>query len=122
MTRKILVEAAGEHPVEAAIREGKIPESRRAHYMAAMATSPKKTTRLLAKLEAVLLPEEDMDAVREYVRNGGQAAPAVPVASGPTDYPRDWLAAREGSGRPAPGPITFEDTMAAVGGFSPEFQ
>jgi hypothetical protein len=122
MTRKIIVAAAGEHPVEAAIREGKIPESRRAYYMALMAKRPKKTTKLLASFEAVLEPPEEMEAVRQYVRDGSQAARAAPVASGPSGYPEEWLSAREGSGRPASGPgsITFEDPMAAVGAISPE--
>jgi hypothetical protein len=115
---------AGEHPVEAAIREGKIPESRRAHYMALMAKRPKKTTKLLASLAAVLEPQEEMEAVRQFVDEGVHAAQAAPTASGPTAYPEEWIAASETAGRPAlrSGSITFEDPMAAVGAISPELQ
>ncbi len=123
MTRKVKA-MAGEHPVEAAIREGKIPESRRAHYMTLMANKPKKTAKLLASLEPVLSPPEEMEEVRQYVNQGVQAAQAGPTASGPSDYPEEWLTASEERGRPASGPgqIIFEDTLAAVGGVSPELQ
>lgn len=83
-----------EHPVEAAIREGKIPESRRGHYYNLFARKPKKTTRILASLESVLEPPEVMEGVREYVEEQSQAAPVAAASSapsGPTDYPREWL-------------------------------
>src|SRR5215469_16386413 len=115
MKGKALVAAAGlEHPVERAILEGKFPESRRAHYMALMAKHPKKTERLLAKLEGGLVtPPEEREAVQQFVDGGGNTAPAAPTASGPTAYPEEWVTAREARGRPAPGPgsITFEDPM-----------
>ena|SRR6476620_7093040 len=123
MTRKVKA-MAGEHPVEAAIREGKIPESRRDYYMQKMARKPKATAKLLAKLAAVLEPPEEMEEVRQYVNEGIQAAQAGPVASGPSGYPEEWIAASEAAGRPASrsGSITFEDPMAAVGAISPELQ
>jgi hypothetical protein len=83
-----------EHPVEAAIREGKIPESRRSHYYNLYARKPRKTTRILASLEAVLEPPEVMEGVREYVEERTNTAPvaaAASVPSGPTDYPKEWL-------------------------------
>jgi hypothetical protein len=121
MTREVKA-MAGEHPVEAAIREGKIPESRRAHYMRLMAKKPKKTAKLLASMPVLLEPPEEMAAVQQYVEAGGNTAPAAPTASGPTAYPKEWVSAREARGRPAPGPgsITFEDPMAEVGAISPE--
>jgi hypothetical protein len=81
----------GEHPVEAAIREGRIPESRRAHYMRLMAKKPKKTAKVLAKLEPVLEPAEVMEGVRQYVEERPHAAPVAAAASGPSDYPEEWL-------------------------------
>lgn len=124
MKGKTLIAAAGvEHPVERAIMEGKFPESRRAHYMALMAKNPKKTERLLAKLEGGLVtPPQEMEAVQQFVDGGGNTAPAAPTASGPTAYPEEWVSAREAAGRPplGPGSITFEDPMAAVGAVSPE--
>jgi hypothetical protein len=83
-----------EHPVEAAIREGKIPESRRSHYYNLYARKPKKTTRILARLEAVLEPPEVMEGVREYVEEAHTApvaasAPSAPT--GPVDYPQEWV-------------------------------
>jgi len=110
---------AGEHPVEAAIREGKIPHSRREHYMALMAKKPKKTTRLLASLEPVLEPPEEMEGVRQYVESdGNQTAPAGPRAQrGPTEYDPSWL--RPGEVRKSGGHITFEDPASVYGGVSP---
>jgi len=83
-----------EHPVEAAIREGKIPESRRGHYYNLFARKPKKTTRTLASLEAVLEPPEVMAGVAEYVEEQTHTAPVAAAArpqSGPSDYPKEWL-------------------------------
>lgn len=93
-SKKVQAAATGEHPVEAAIREGKIPESRRSHYYNLYAKKPKKTTRILASLEAVLEPPEVMEGVREFVEERPQAAPVAAAAaapSGPTDYPAEWL-------------------------------
>jgi hypothetical protein len=114
-----LVEAAGEHPVEAAIREGKIPESRRAHYMGLMAKKPKKTTKLLASLEAVLEPQEEMEGFRQYAQDEGQTAPAGPTASGPTG-PSAYITSELQPGEVKRGPvskrgtITYEDGTAAA--------
>ena len=74
----------GEHPVEAAYREGKIPKDRRAHYMELMAKNPKKTKRLLASLEPCLTPPDDdeaWEAMREYAEE--QPPQAAPVAAKP---------------------------------------
>jgi hypothetical protein len=104
---------AGEHPVEAAIREGRIPESRRDHYLQLMASKPKKTAKLLAKLEPVLEPQEEMEAVREFVRGGAQQAQSLPaVESGPSDYPEEWLT--QTGRRGASGSISFEDAATAA--------
>ena len=93
--------AAREHPVEAAIREGKIPESRRGHYYNLFARKRRKTTRILASLEPVLEPPQVMEGVREYVEEQYQAAPVAAAASaptGPTSYPKGWLKTGEAVG------------------------
>jgi hypothetical protein len=125
MTKHINAEA---DPVGAAILEGKLPESRRDHWMALMAKNPKKTRRVLAKLEGGLIPSpEDMvllhEAVSGAMERRTQAAPSGSRASdGPTDYPDGWLRDGEVKGRPGPGPglITFEDPMGAYGASTTE--
>lgn len=121
--------------IDAAIREGKFDESRRAHYMELMAKNPKKTARLIAKLEGGLFDhlkaddEEERQAVQQAFGGGeGQAAPAASTGSGPTggpSYPKDWLTL-PGSGAaspqggpfvtPTPGrsPITIENPAVAA--------
>ncbi len=93
---KPFVGQPGEHPVEAAIREGKIPDSRRDHYMRLMAKKPKKTAKLLASMEAVLEPPEEMEAVRRYVTGRSQPQPQARAQDGPTEYPKEWLNAAAG--------------------------
>lgn len=121
MPSRSVIASAGDHPVERAIAEGRIPESRRAHYMALMAKRPKKTAKLLASLfPALELPQDR--AVDELVEDGGyerfvegsgQAAPAAPKASGPTAYPKEWLKPGEvRSGGPAT--ITMENEKVAA--------
>jgi hypothetical protein len=110
--------------VDAAIREGKFPESRRAHYMECLAKRPKKTARLIASLEGGLLDhlqaddEEGRLAVQQAT--GGAGSRAAPVGArpsgpgGPTAYPKEWLGLH-GSGVPA-GQTVVE---SASGGRSP---
>ncbi len=108
--------------VEAAINTGRIPESRRAHYLALMAKRPRKTARLLASLEPCLPTPEDKAILDGFDAEGyeaaaSQAAPAGSrAADGPTAYPKDWLGHGQDQGAPgvlggAPSghdPITFE--------------
>jgi hypothetical protein len=115
MTRQVKA-MAGEHPVEAAIREGRIPASRRDHYMKLMASKPKKTAKLLAKLEPVLEPPEVMEGVRQYVEQPSAPyhlpVPAAPIAAaptGPSEYPQEWVGPVRRSGS-----ITFEDPQSAA--------
>lgn len=122
MSRSVRASAT-DHPVERAIAEGRIPESRREHYMAMMAKRPKKTAKLLASLYPALEPPQER-AVDQLIEDGGyerfadssQAAPAAPMASGPngpTDYPKEWLKPGEvRSGKPAP--ITMENELVAA--------
>jgi hypothetical protein len=109
---------AGHALIEAAIREGKFPESRRAHYEALMAKKPKKTAKLIAKLEPVLsMADEDADLVRQYVdESASRAAPAGSRATqGPTAYPKEWLGHGGGPRASVPaggrGSITFENPV-----------
>lgn len=110
----------GEHPVEAAIREGRIPESRRDHYMRLHARKPRKTARLLASLEPLLEPPEVMAGVRQYVEDRPHTAHAAPPApTGPTSYPEEWLSAASAPAQVG-GSITIEEGVgqqgAVVGG------
>jgi hypothetical protein len=109
------VSRSGEQLVEAAIREGKFPESRRAHYMALMARKPKKTAKLIARLEPGMLDhlkaddEEERQAVQQAFGHEAQAAPAGATSSGPTGptaYPKEWL------GAAAAGSVVMEQAQA----------
>jgi hypothetical protein len=121
MTKQIKA-MPGEHPVERAIAEGKIPESRRAHYLTQMAKRPKATAKLLDRLEPVLEPPEVMEGVAQYIREGGgqtqTALSGSRAQTGPSEYPAGWL--RPGEIGAQGGRITFEDPAAAFGGVSPE--
>lgn len=91
MARPLKVQA-GEHPVEAAIAAGKIPPSRRDHYMRQFKKLPKATRKLLDELEAALPPDDqdgfDVQSTEEYER--------------PSEYPREWLGPQAAAASQAP--------------------
>lgn len=116
MSRPVEV-IAGNNLVEAAIREGKFPESRREFWLKKMAKNPEATAKVIAKLEPGLVPEVRAELHESVEGTGAQAAPSGPTASGPTAYPKDWLGAAAAAqlGRPSRhDTITFENPTVAA--------
>jgi hypothetical protein len=71
-----------ESKVTAAIKAGKIPRSRKDHYVQLMTADPKGTEELLDKMEANVIPVDE---------TGVDADPAAPSAEAGTGYDTAWL-------------------------------
>ena len=122
-------------PVGAAIAEGKFGEDRREYWQQRVDKEPKKTRRLLAKLEGGLVtPPEEMELLTAATDEGRRRQAKTAAFGGPTSYPREWLGPAAGSGNvftdepevhaasvspgdglTAPGgSVTFEDAAVAA--------